>query len=256
MTDAHNHLQDKRFDGMREEVIEAMQKVGIFRCVVNGTRPADWHAVADLAKAHPNLIIPSFGLHPWYVADASDISDWMDRLIGYLDALPHSCIGECGLDRCIDGYDIELQIDVFTAQLELAAKRNCPITIHCVRAWGMMLKILESQPLPACGFILHSYGGSAELVPQLVKLGAYFSFSGSILYPKMQKAREVFRHIPADRLLIETDAPSMMPPEGVVTHSLTAGVNHPANLPSIEKQAAHFLDTSLITTNFKSLMAP
>ena len=253
MTDAHNHLQDIRFDGIRADVIETMQQIGITCCVVNGTRPSDWGMVVDLAENYPDLIIPSFGLHPWHLNEIQTTPDWLDQLQSLLDTTPNACIGECGLDRGIDDYDIEQQTEVFTSQLRLAATRNIPLSIHCVRAWGLLLETLESTPLPARGFLLHSYGGSAELIPRLVKLGAYFSFSGAILHQYKQKTRNTLTHVPADRLLIETDAPDMPPPEAFITHPLSNQLNHPANLPSIQRQAAQLFDTSQLQNNFDTL---
>jgi TatD DNase family protein len=118
-----------------------------------------------------------------------------------------------------------------------------------------LIEILESHPLPTRGFLLHSYAGSAELIPRLVKLGAYFSFSGSILKPHKRATREIFQQVPTDRLLIETDAPNMLPPDEMVQHPLPGKTNHPANLIPIHQQASHFLDTSLITNNFLRLFS-
>lgn len=249
MTDAHNHLQDSRFDDILNQVIAEMITIGVTRCVVNGTAPADWPKVAELAQSHPKLIIPSFGLHPWKNPTAS----WLDQLIHYLDTVPNACIGECGLDRWMRDYDIDLQTEIFIAQLILAEKRNLPLSIHCLKAWGHLIDILESHPLPKRGFLLHSYGGSAELVPRLVKLGAYFSFSGYLLHERKQSVRDAFKLVPPDRLLIETDAPDMLPPDSAISHVLADGINHPANICAIHESASSFLDTSMVTGNFDRL---
>lgn len=249
MTDAHNHLQDGRFNGIRDQVIDEMIQSGVTRCVVNGTCPTDWPRVAELAKNHPEFIIPSFGLHPW----KEPTEGWLERLIHYLDTVPNACIGECGLDRWIKDYDIELQTQVFIAQLGLAAERNLPISIHCLKAWGHLIDLLESHPLPQRGFLLHSYGGSAQLVPRLAKLGAYFSFSGYFLHERKQNVRDTFKLVPSDRLLIETDAPDMLPPKSLISHVLPNGINHPANLSAIHKAASEYIDISMVSENFKTL---
>lgn len=246
MTDAHNHLQDSRFDGIREQVIREMTQSGVTRCVVNGTCPADWPQVAALARHHPELIIPSFGLHPW----KKPTPDWLHQLTHYLDTVPHACIGECGLDRWIEGYNIERQTTIFTAQLDLAADRNLPISIHCLKAWGHLVDLLESRPLPDRGFLLHSYGGSADLVPRLAKLGAYFSFSGYFLHERKKNVRDAFKVVPRDRLLLETDAPDMLPPPSAIHHPLTGEINHPANLRSIFQSASLRVETVTIDENF------
>ncbi len=249
MTDAHNHLQDARFDGIRDQIIHEMIASGVTRCVVNGTCPADWPQVAALARKHPGLIIPSFGLHPW----REPTEGWLDQLVHFLDTVPDACVGECGLDRWIEGYDIDRQTEVFTTQLDLAAARNLPISIHCLKAWGQLVDLLESRPLPRRGFLLHSYGGSAELVPRLAKLGAYFSFSGYFLHERKQNVRDAFRLVPADRLLIETDAPDMLPPEPSIQHPLADDLNHPANIPGIVDSVSSFIDTEMVEANFRRL---
>ncbi len=246
MQDAHNHLQDKRLDGIRDAAVTQMRATGITCCVVNGTSPDDWPAVAALAKRYPDFVIPSFGLHPW----KKPTSGWLETLVELLDTTPGACIGECGLDRWMRGYDMELQTDIFCSHLSLAAERNLPLSIHCLRAWGHLVELLESRPLPARGFLLHSYGGSAELVPRLARLGAYFSFSGHFLHPRKQAVRDAFQKVPTDRLLLETDAPDMLPPPPAVRFPLPENTNHPGNLTGIRHQAAKFLDISMTGENF------
>lgn len=247
MQDAHNHLQDPRFDDIRDKVIETMLTQGITRCVVNGTSPKDWPLIAHLARTYPNLVIPSFGLHPWQEPTAH----WLDQLTTYLDTIPHACVGECGLDRWIKNYNTKIQQDIFLAQLQLAAQRNLPISIHCLKAWGLMLELLESHPLPDRGFLLHSYSGSSELVPKFATLGAYFSFSGYFLHHRKKSIRHIFKSIPPDRLMIETDAPDMLPPNRCIEFPLHNGLNHPANINNIQDEASRFLDTTQTGSNFE-----
>lgn len=256
MTDAHLHLQDPRISDI-DSVITSMRETGITRCVVNGTSPADWGKVRSLANSHPDLITPSYGLHPWKTPCEEN---WKPLLKEYLIGSNHSstappCIGECGLDRWISNYDIKAQEDVFTYQLDLATELNAPITIHILKAWGWFLELLrERQKATSCasltterGFLLHSYNGSAELIPELVEAGAYFSFSGYFLNANKTKVIETFRQVPLDRLLVETDAPDMLPPTYVISHPLqsnTTEINHPANLSNIYHHLAEALGLS------------
>ena len=92
-----------------------------------------------------------------------------------LDA--HSAaVGEIGLDRWKEGLNYEGQEDVFVTQLRIAAERNLPASIHCLKAWGRILELLQEGPVPERGFLLHSYGGPTEMVQAFAQLGAYFSF--------------------------------------------------------------------------------
>ena len=90
LIDAHNHLQDPRFDGRREQIISEMKANGIHRCVVNGTSEEDWQAVKQLTEAHPNFISPAFGLHPWKIAQRS--SEWLAKLRTALEESPHASL--------------------------------------------------------------------------------------------------------------------------------------------------------------------
>ena len=210
MIDAHNHLHDARLVPHRPAIFAELARLGVTRAVVNGTREDDWPAVAALAHEQP-LVIPSFGLHPWHVAARSP--DWLARLRAMLDAQPGAVIGEIGLDRWIAGHDPEVQREVFTAQMALAVERDLPVTIHCLRAWGALWDLIRTGPAPARGFLLHAYGGPGEMVRGFVARGAYFSFNAYFLHERKAAQRAVFQHIPLDRLLVETDAPDLRPPD-------------------------------------------
>ncbi len=239
--DAHNHLQDDRFAGRQSELLAACASAGIARMVVNGACEADWPAVAALAREN-KIVRPSFGYHPWYLAERTP--DWRATLVKFLDAIP-SAVGEIGLDRWQPELSYAGQEEVFLAQLGLAVERNLPVSIHCLQAWGRLHELLRDQPRPARGFVLHSYGGPAEMIPALAKLGAYFSFPGYYLQERKLRQRETFKYVPPDRLLIETDAPDQQLPTDKILYPLadTDGkpLNHPANLPAVYAGLAEFL---------------
>ncbi len=242
--DAHNHLQDPALAPHLDEIAAAYAEIGLKRAVVNGTCEADWPDVTALARRY-DFVLPSYGLHPWDAGNRSPA--WFDTLRSTLDANPDASVGEIGLDRWILDRarpdDPQLaglrraplpeQIEVFRAQLALAAERNLAASIHCLDAFGALLEVLETTPLPKRGFLLHAYSGPTEMLPQFIKLGAYFSFNGSFLSAHHARHRDVFRQIPLDRLLIETDAPAMSPPAGYRTHAFAPPdekLNHPANI--------------------------
>jgi TatD DNase family protein len=229
--DAHNHLHDARLAAHHAEILPALARLGVTRAVVNGTREADWPAVAALA-ADQAWVLPSFGLHPWHVAER--MPDWLETLRAQLTAHPNGGVGEIGLDRWIEGHDDQTQAEVFAAQLALAAELNRPVTIHCLRAWGALAETLRTHPRPARGFLIHAYGGSLEMMREFAQLGGYFSFNAYFLHERKAAQRAVFREIPADRLLVETDAPSMLLPDNRNAHPLRDAsgepLNHPANI--------------------------
>jgi TatD DNase family protein len=209
--------------------------------VVNGACEEDWPRVLQLAQEN-KLVLPSFGYHPWYLHERTP--DWLANLRKLLDEVP-SAVGETGLDRWKPDLPYAGQEEAFLAQLRLAAERNLPVSIHCLQAWGRLLELLQKNQRPARGFVLHSFGGPVEMVPALAKLGAYFSFPGYFLLERKLKQRENFKSVPADRLLVETDAPDQpLPPEKIL-HPLTGAdgkpLNHPANLVAVYSGLAEFL---------------
>lgn len=232
-TDSHVHLQDARFDPDRDTVIARAQQAGVGRLFCNATRCADWPAVRDLARRHP-AIVAFYGLHPWYAAQTPQ--GWLETLENFL---ADGCVGEIGLDRWISPRDEGAQEAVFRAQLALARRLGRPVAIHCVRAWDWLMTILNDMGPPPAGMLLHAYGGPADLIPPLAKLGAYFSFAGTTLAASRHKAREVFAACPAERLLIETDSPDLPPPARWVGRDVPqAHRNEPANLPRIAEGLA------------------
>ena len=238
--DAHNHLQDDRFGGRQNALLAACEKVGVAKMVVNGTCESDWPQVLALAR-ESKIVLPSFGYHPWFLHERTP--DWRKKLEQFLDAVP-SAVGEIGLDRWKPGLPYADQEEVFLAQLQIAATRNLPVSIHCLQAWGRLHELLRDHPRPPRGFVLHSFGGPAAMIPALAKLGAYFSFPGYFLHQRKGRQRETFKQVPPDRLLVETDAPDQLLPAGKILLPLAtdAGqpLNHPANLAAVYAGLAEF----------------
>ena len=142
-------------------------------------------------------------------------------------------------------------------------RKNLPVSIHCLKAWGRLLELLQENEVPKRGFLLHSYGGSAEMVSAFARLGAYYSFSGYFLREAKVRHREAFREVPTDRLLVETDAPDMQLPSQFNEYLLEdpegKAVNHPANIRVVYRKLAKFLEesedrlTKRVEKNFLSL---
>ncbi|MDP0492156.1 MAG: TatD family hydrolase [Verrucomicrobiota bacterium JB023] len=224
LSDAHNHLQQFEDAG---SILAASLSSGVTRMIVNGTCEEDWEEVAKLANQHPGTIVPAFGLHPWQVPDRSP--DWESRLRDWLQRFPQSILGECGLDRWKEPFDLDDQTDCLRIQLQLALELQRPVTIHCLKAWGPLAEVLRSfASLPP--FLVHAFSGSREMAAELAHMGAYFSFNGYFLHERKASVRETYQSLPADRLLLETDAPSMLPPEEYRAITLPDEQSHPANL--------------------------
>lgn len=247
--DAHNHLQDEWLLPHRDRILRQLQALPIAKAVVNATNQSDWRAVSELAERCP-WVIPSFGIHPWWVGRESP--DWPDELMHFLTRHPDAGVGEIGLDRWmldqarpddprlqgLPRAPITEQQNVFTLQLQIAVQQNRVATLHCLEAWGAMWEVLRNSPVPARGFLLHAYSGPQEMVAGLAKRGAYFSFNGAFLGERKERQKDVFRRVPLDRLLVETDAPAMSLPLAWRTHKLPPEpsgqpLNHPGNIEAV-----------------------
>ncbi|MBO4520242.1 MAG: TatD family hydrolase [Alphaproteobacteria bacterium] len=234
MIDAHLHLQDDRFDLDRETLLKQAEAGGVTFFFCAATRPADWEKVIELAEKRKN-IYPFIGTHPWY-ADQHN-SSLLKRLLNDYSA---AGIGEIGLDSIKSN---PAQESTFEEQMTIAAEMNRPCVIHCVRSFDKVaacLKRLKKRP-PALMF--HGFSGTLEQAEFLSRFNAYFSFSGTALFPERQKLRKVIAALPADRLLVETDAPDMPPPFWKEKR------NVPANLPLILEGIAGIRKTDAASFN-------
>ncbi len=206
--DAHAHLQN--FPNQLNYDWDAYLKFfSIDSIVCNGTGLKDWESVHILSSSS-SRIVPAYGVHPWKVMDQPD--NWLDCLERYLSN-DRALIGEIGLDKWVRDSDFELQKVFFMKQLELGIELKCPIVVHCLKAFGHLNKFLGRYEKIPAGFLLHSYGGPKEFVSNFLKKGAYFSFSAYFLREHKGAVREIFREIPLERILLETDAPDMKGPD-------------------------------------------
>ena len=227
--DAHNHLHDPRLPPLDAEMVASLRGLGIAGAVVNGSRESDWPEVARLAGQFPDFVIPSFGLHPWYVGSRSE--NWLIKLGDFLEAHPGCPVGEIGLDRWVENHDPIMQADVFRGQMELAARLDRPVTIHCLKAWEDLARLWPSLPARPGRCLLHGFTGDSGLARQWVKNGCLLGFGGYTLHPRKSAAREAFKVIPLENILLETDAPDMAAPEEFRTHHLPdPRCHHPGNL--------------------------
>jgi TatD DNase family protein len=199
--DSHIHLQKQHLAPVINGILERARNAAVARMFCNATREEDWQAVVDLA-AGAHEIIPFLGIHPWFAETVG--AGWEERLMSLLQQIPAG-IGETGLDKCCRA-DFSRQQQIFLIQLQMASELRRPLVIHCVKAWGRLLEMLEKSTGPLPPIMIHSFAGSRETLQRLLRLGCFISFStrlatGSKVYP-------CFLATPLANLLLETDAPA------------------------------------------------
>ena len=212
--DSHAHYYDERFESEItegvDELIDALLEDTI-SCIINiGTSPSTSRQAIEQARRHENMYT-AIGIHP---SDTRFLSD-IDAELADIEALildPQNkcvCLGEIGLDYHYDGTDKEKQMEYFERQMLLAEKLSLPVSIHDREAHADVMEIIRRHP--KVKGILHSFSGSAEMALELVKLGYYISFSGTLTFTNARKPREVAALLPRDKVLIETDCPYLTP---------------------------------------------
>ena len=209
--DAHCHL-------LKESEFSDARLVGVERILVNSARPTDWEKVENIKG-----IIPGIGIHPWYVKEAVD--NWEEKMEKRLIENPTLHVGEIGLDKLKPDFSHQKQI--FLSQLKLAQKYGRVASIHCVKAWGEMMPMLRPFKKDT-RMLFHGFSGDKIVIGFLADSESYFSVHNGKKIPL----------IPADKLLIESDAPD--------------GMTSPVALPFLYQQLG--VNAEQISTNFERLL--
>lgn len=227
MIDAHIHLQHAAFAADLSVLLKRAHDAGVRRFFCAATSAADWEKVLEIARRHPEAV-PFLGTHPEY-ADTYDA----EAFLRILTLHPDAKTGEIGLDN---RYRSAKEESAFISQLEIAAALKRPCVIHCVKSFHRLCPILKNRPLPPA-LLFHSFSASINEVGFLAAHGGYFSFSGSATRPDRAKARDLIKAVPLNRIVVETDAPDMLPDDECRT-VLTEKRNLPENLPLILRRIA------------------
>ncbi|NLF33183.1 MAG: TatD family hydrolase [Planctomycetes bacterium] len=227
--DSHCHLTSGKFAGRVGEVLQAARDVGVGRCLTAGTSVADSTAAMGIARRHDGVMF-SAGVHPHEAKDAA--GDYLDRLADLAAAGASRCaaIGEIGLDYHYDFSPRDVQRRVFDEQLDLAGRLGKPVILHAREATADMLAALAPRAGTLRG-VVHSFTGDADEVRRYLDQGWFIGFAGIVTFKGAQANRQAARLVPADRLLIETDAPYLSPePVRKVFPNVPAHVVHTAAL--------------------------
>jgi TatD DNase family protein len=215
--DSHAHLDGKQFDSDREQVIARARDAGVCTIVAigNGDGPEQVDCGIRLAEKY-DFIYATLGIHP-HEARLADVAAYrnMERLARHPKVIAW---GEIGLDYFYDHSPRDVQKQVFTQQMELAAAAKLPIVIHCrpseassdawVDCFSLMREHWASRGL---GGILHCFTGSWPQAKDALDMGFVISFAGNLTFPKAQQIRDAALEVPLESMLIETDAPYLAP---------------------------------------------
>ncbi len=223
--DSHAHYYDARFYGEEcPEGAEALLRelfATTLDAVVNvGTCPETSRLAIAQARKFDSMYT-AVGIHP---TDGQSLPDAEAALRETEELLrdPMSravVLGEIGLDYHYPDTDRKKQKELFDAQLSMSVRLGLPIAVHDRDAHGDVMDMLRAHP-QAYG-VLHSFSGSPEMAEELVRMGYYISFSGTLTFKNARRTVECAQCVPRERILIETDAPYLCPHphRGELNHS-------------------------------------
>ncbi len=202
MIDAHIHLDDKRFDEDRQQLIQQAHDAGIEQFITPVVAVNGFAKLKKLSVQYPS-ITPSYGLHPYFIKQHKE--DDIKYLDLWLSANYSCAVGECGLDYFLKDLDKQAQQFYYEAQIELAKKHQLPLILHARGAVDAVFNSLNNADY--FNAMIHSYNGSIEQTRQLLNKGIKFSFGGAICNPNAHKLHKLIKYCPLDSIMFETDAP-------------------------------------------------
>jgi TatD DNase family protein len=209
LIDSHCHLDFPEFSGEIDAVISRAQAAGIERLLTISTRVKRHANVLAIAEHFPQVYC-SVGTHPHYAHEELDIT--VEELIARTRHPKVVALGEAGLDYHYGLSPRAAQERGLRNHIAAARQTGLPLIIHSREADADMSAVLsEETEKGAFPAVLHCYTGGQALAHQAVALGLFISFTGILTFKKSDDLRAVAKSLPADRLLIETDAPYLAP---------------------------------------------
>jgi TatD DNase family protein len=268
--DSHCHLDALEFEADLDQVRENARSMGVDVCLIPSVNRASFERVRDLANRLQDVY--ALGIHPMYTneAELSDL-DALREIVAHCLGLSHTqrdsrfvAIGEIGLDRAVKHLQWDKQWYFYEQQLHIAAQFDLPVVVHVRQSVDFVLKGLRKTNVRSG--IAHAFNGSLQQAQQLIEMGFKLGFGGAMTYPRALHLRELVKVLPLESIVLETDAPDIVPAWIYVTAQarstgLIQSRNDPAQIVQIAQEISKIRDISVpelmyaTTENFLSLFA-
>jgi TatD DNase family protein len=210
LVDIGANLAHDGFDDDRDAVIQRAAECGVRRLIITGSSAEGSEDAANLAAGRPGLLYATAGVHPHHASEYTPEAH--DRLLALLGNEAVVAVGECGLDYFRDFSPRQAQRDAFEAQLALAVSTGLPLFLHQRDAHADFVAILEPMIGRIAGGVAHCFTGDAAALQAYLDMGLYIGITGWICDERRGSGlRKLASEIPLDRLMIETDAPYLLP---------------------------------------------
>jgi TatD DNase family protein len=243
LIDTHCHLNEPSFSAVLPQVISRAVAQEVETFIVPAYDRASLARTFELADAYEGVIFPAYGIHPWYIGASSDMKEVRSCAAEGRAA----AIGEIGLDFSPGLPAREVQEATLISQLDLAVALGLPVLLHCRKAHEALREILEGYGKRLRG-VMHSFSGSLEQMEKFLDFGLYIAFSGAVTRQMAKKYHRNAIYVPAGRMLLETDAPS------IATETTPASRVEPSHTVEVARKLAElrgvsFEEICVITTD-------
>ena len=238
MIDIGANLAHESFNHDREAVLQRAALAGVGTVIVTGSSRESSLQALELARTHTGRLYATAGLHPHHA------SEWAPELASLFRELAQRpevvALGECGLDYFRDLSPRADQRRAFEAQLQLAVEMKKPVFLHQRDAHADFIAILREHRVQLVDAVVHCFTDTRAALDECLALDCHIGITGWVCDERRGAAlREIVRHIPDDRLLIETDAPYLLPHNAPRDRSRVSGRrNEPALLPYVVQTLA------------------
>jgi TatD DNase family protein len=241
LIDIGANLTNNRFHEDLNEVLARAQQAGVGQIIVTGTSLAASRGAFALTQRHPGLLYATAGVHP------HDAKHWDQHSAKQIHALLKNpqvvAVGECGLDFNRNFSPKEQQLACFEAQLELAAEVQKPVFLHDRDAHADFLTLLKRHRPKLNGAVVHCFTGTREEMRAYLDLDCHIGITGWVCDQRRgQSLRDAVRFLPKERLMLETDAPFLTPPN--LSPKPVANRNEPAFLPQVLATLARIMQVT------------
>lgn len=214
LIDSHCHLVPGNYNKSTAQIIKEAADAGVTKLISIGTSLEDNEALINGVKSLDSVYI-SLGIYPHDNMELP-IADLMAQFEMQLSQSGQIvAIGECGIDitHWHGGRPIDLQLELFEKQIQLAVKLKLPIIVHNRNGDDLVLALVKKYAPKGLRGVIHCFSSNWEFAQSVMDLGFYISFAGNITYPSNSGLREIVEKTPLDKFLVETDSP-YLPPQG------------------------------------------
>ncbi|MDJ0699258.1 MAG: TatD family hydrolase [Woeseiaceae bacterium] len=235
------NLAHDSFDDDRDEVMRRAADAGVTRMIVTGSSEQSNARAAELAERNDGVLYSTAGVHPHHASDYSNDVDAQIRSLVTRDAVV--AVGECGLDYFRNFSPRDAQLDAFRRQLDIAIDTGMPVFLHQRDAHDDFVDVLDEKLPNVCRAVAHCFTGEHESLREYLAMGLYIGITGWICDERRGlHLRDIVSAVPDDRLMIETDAPYLLP--RTIQPKPNTRRNEPAYLPEVLRVVAEARDQS------------